>query len=118
MTDHSVELDLDDAGLAGDLPRPDHASDEVQQVPYRPVQFRDDDLPTALERSAIWLRSAQRWLGEPLDVIAVHLDYDYRDGAPYYEVKLLCNEEDLAGAPLAIRKAAQLRSGADDGQRR
>ena len=109
VTDHHVELDLDDAGLATDLPRPDHARDEVQQVPYRPVQFRDDDLPTALERSAVWLRAAQRWLGEPLDVIAVHLDYDDRDGSPYYEVKLLCNEEDLAGAPLAVRRAGQPR---------
>ncbi len=105
MTDHPVELDLDDAGLATDLPRPGHGRDEVQQVPYRPVQFRDDDLPTALERSATWLRAAQDWLGEPLDVIAVHLDYDDRDGSPYYDVKLLCNEEDLAGAPLAIRRA-------------
>ena len=71
------------------------------------MQFRDDDLPTALERSAVWLRAAQGWLGEPLDVIAVHLDYDDRDGSPYYEVKLLCNEEDLAGAPLAVRRAGQ-----------
>lgn len=102
-----VELDLDDAGTATDLPRPEHARDEVQQVPYRPVQFRDDDLPTALERSAAWLRAAQHWLGEPLDVIAIHLDYDDRDGSPYYEVKLLCNEEDLAGAPLAARRADQ-----------
>ena len=104
VTDNPVELELDDAGLATDLPRPDNTADEVQQVPYRPVQFRDDDLPTALERSAAWLRRAQQWLGEPLDVIAVHLDYDDRAGSPYYEVKLLCNEEDLAGAPLAIRR--------------
>jgi hypothetical protein len=103
VMDKTVELDLDDSGLATDLPRPDNAADEVQGVPYRPVQFRDDDLPTALERSAAWLRRAQQWLGEPLDVIAVHLDYDDRTGSPYYEVKLLCNEEDLAGAPLAIR---------------
>jgi hypothetical protein len=34
----------------------------------------------------------------------VHLDYDDRTGSAYYEVKLLCNEEDLAGAPLAIRR--------------
>ena len=34
-----------------------------------------------------------------------YLDYDDAAGAPYYEVKLLCNEEDLAGAPLAIRRA-------------
>ena len=104
VTDNPVELELDDAGLATDLPRPDNTADEVQQVPYRPVQFRDDDLPTALERSAAWLRRAQQWLGEPLDVIAVHLDYDDRAGSPYYEVKLLCNEEDLAGAPLAVRR--------------
>ncbi len=105
VSDETVHLQLDDAGLAVDLPRPQHARDEVQQVPYRPVQFRDDDLPTALERSAAWLREAQTWLGEPLDVIAVHLDYDDSDGAPYYEVKLLCNEEDLAGAPLAAQRA-------------
>src|SRR3954447_13505927 len=101
--DKTVELDLDDAGLAMDLPRPEGPADEVQQVPYRPVQFRDDDLPTALERSAAWLRRAQDWLGEPLDVIAVHLDYDDSDAGPYYDVKLLCNEEDLAGAPIAVR---------------
>ena len=107
VTDKTVELDLDDVGLATDLPRPQDSRDEVQQVPYRPVQFRDDDLPSALERCAAWLRSAQEWLGEPLDVIAVHLDYDDRAGAPYYEVKLLCNEEDLAGAPLALRRAGR-----------
>jgi endonuclease/exonuclease/phosphatase family metal-dependent hydrolase len=104
-----VELELDEAGLSADLPRPESPADEVQQVPYRPVQFRDDDLPTALERSAVWLRRAQQWLGEPLDVIAIHLDYDDRAGSPYYEVKLLCNEEDLAGAPLAVRHATQPR---------
>lgn len=105
MSDKAVELELDDDGVATDLPRPGHLRDELQQVPYRPVQFRDDDLPTALERSAAWLRSAQEWLGEPLDVIAIHLDYDDRQGSPYYEVKLLCNEEDLAGAPRAVRLA-------------
>ncbi|MBW0092249.1 hypothetical protein I4I73_24895 [Pseudonocardia sp. KRD-184] len=105
MSEKTVALTLDEAGLATDLPRPQHPRDEVQQVPYRPVQFRDDDLPTALERSAAWLRAAQDWLGEPLDVIAVHLDYDDRAGSPYYEVKLLCNEEDLAGAPLAVQQA-------------
>ena len=107
VTDKRVELDLDEFGLSADLPRPDGPADEVQQVPYRPVQFRDDDLPTALERSAVWLRRAQQWLGEPLDVIAIHLDYDDSEGSPYYEVKLLCNEEDLAGAPLAVRRVAQ-----------
>ena len=107
MSESNVELDLDESGVAIDLPRPGHPRDEIQQVPYRPVQFRDDDLPTALERSAVWLRAAQQWLGEPLDVIAVHLDYDDRAGSPYYEVKLLCNEEDLAGAPLAVRRAAE-----------
>src|SRR5690606_18541473 len=40
----------------------------------------------------------------PVDVIAVHLDYDDTDGAPYFNLKLLCNEEDLAGAPIALRK--------------
>jgi hypothetical protein len=113
VSEKTVELDLDDSGVATDLPRPEHPRDEVQQVPYRPVQFRDDDLPTALERSATWLRGAQLWLGEPLDVIAIHLDYDDRDGSPYYEVKLLCNEEDLAGAPLAVRRAGA--SQASDG---
>ncbi|WP_219414666.1 hypothetical protein [Pseudonocardia nigra] len=112
MTEQAIHLDLDDAGVASNLPRPVHESDEVQQVPYRPVQFRDDDLPTALERSAAWLRSVQEWLGEPIDVIAVHLDYDDRAGQPYYEVKLLCNEEDLAGAPLAMR--ARRTSSAED----
>jgi hypothetical protein len=107
VSDETVELDLDDVGLATDLPRPANPRDEVQQVPYRPVQFRDDDLPSALERSASWLRDAQGWLGEPLDVIAIHLDYDDSAGAPYYEVKLLCNEEDLAGAPLALRRAGR-----------
>ena len=107
MSDETVELDLDDVGLATDLPRPSDTRDEVQQVPYRPVQFRDDDLPSALERSATWLRAAQQWLGEPLDVIAIHLDYDDRAGSPYYEVKLLCNDEDLAGAPLAVRRVGQ-----------
>lgn len=104
VSEKTVALTLDEAGLATDLPRPQHPRDEVQQVPYRPVQFRDDDLPTALERSAAWLRAAQEWLGEPLDVIAVHLDYDDAKGSPYYDLKLLCNEEDLAGVPIAMRK--------------
>jgi hypothetical protein len=109
-------VELDDAGVATNLPRPVHRRDEVQQVPYRPVQFRDDDLPTALERSAAWLRAVQNWLGEAVvDVIALHLDYDDRDGSPYYEVKILCNEEDLAGAPLAARQAAQARGPATTG---
>ncbi|MCW0216426.1 MAG: hypothetical protein OJJ54_24010 [Pseudonocardia sp.] len=105
MSEKMVALHLDDAGLAADLPRPEAPQDQIQDVPFRPVQFRDDDLPTALERSAQWLRRAQEWLGEPVDVIAIHLDYDDRKGSPYYEVKLLCNDEDLAGAPLAIRQA-------------
>jgi hypothetical protein len=103
VTEQSIELNLDETGVATDLPRPVHKRDGVQQVPYRPVQFRDDDLPTALERCATWLRDAQEWLGEPVDVIAVHLDYDDSAGNPYYDVKLLCNEEDLAGAPIAVR---------------
>ncbi|SHF12511.1 hypothetical protein [Streptoalloteichus hindustanus] len=101
-----IKLHLDESGLALGLPHPAHPQDQVHEVPYRPVVFRDDDLPTALERSAAWLREAQGWLGEPLDVLAVHLDYDDREGAPYYEVKLLCNEEDLAGAPIAARSRA------------
>jgi hypothetical protein len=35
----------------------------------------------------------------------LHLDYNDQDGSPYYEVKLLCNDEDLAGAPVALRAA-------------
>jgi hypothetical protein len=105
VSENQVDLRLDDAGLAAELPRPDHAQDQIHDVPFRPVQFSDDDLPTALERSAAWLRRAQEWLGEPMDVIAVHLDYNDQDGSPYYEVKLLCNDEDLAGAPVALRAA-------------
>ncbi|MGQ0839651.1 hypothetical protein [Actinokineospora sp.] len=102
----SIALHLDEAGVSVDLPRPANDRDQVQGVPYRPVEFRDDDLPAALERAASWLRSTQEWLGEPVDVIAIHLDYDDGDGAPYYDVKLLCNEEDLAGAPIAMREHA------------
>lgn len=104
MSEETIELELDDSGVSVDLPQPANPRDEVHAVPYRPVEFRDDDLPTALERSANWLRETQAWLGEPVDVIAVHLDYDERQGAPYYDLKLLCNEEDLAGAPIAMRK--------------
>lgn len=100
-------LRLDDAGLAAELPRPDDPQDQIHDVPFRPVEFRDDDLPAALERSAAWLRRVQEWLGEPVDVIAVHLDYNDQADAPYYEVKLLCNEEDLAGAPVALREVRQ-----------
>jgi hypothetical protein len=103
----SIALDLDEAGVSVDLPKPSHQEDQVYGVPYRPVEFRDDDLPTALERSAAWLRRTQEWLGEPVDVIAIHLDYDDSDGSPYYDVKLLCNEEDLAGAPIALRAAQE-----------
>lgn len=104
MSEETIRLELDDTGVSVDLPQPSGTNDQVQGVPYRPVEFRDDDLATALERSAQWLREAQRWLGEPMDVIAVHLDYDDREGSPYYDLKLLCNEEDLAGAPLALRR--------------
>jgi hypothetical protein len=107
VNESSVDLRLDDAGLATELPRPGHPQDQIHDVPFRPVQFRDDDLPTALERSAAWLRDVQGWLGEPVDVIAIHLDYDDRTGSPYYEVKLLCNDEDLAGAPIAMRAARE-----------
>ena len=103
MDDKSVTLDIDDSGLARDLPRPTHGHDEIQGVPFRPVGFRDDDLPSALERSALWLREVQKWLGEPVDVIGVHLDYDDSPDGIYYEVKLLCNDEDLAGVPIALR---------------
>jgi len=104
VSEETIELELNDSGVSVDLPQPEHPRDQVHGVPYRPVEFRDDDLPAALERSAQWLRGAQSWLGEAVDVIAVHLDYDDREGAPYYNLKLLCNEEDLAGAPIAIRK--------------
>ena len=103
VSEESVALDVDDSGLARNLPRPVHPNDEIQGVPYRPVGFRDDDLPSALERSAQWLRTVQEWLGEPVDVIGVHLDYDDSAGGIYYEVKLLCNDEDLAGVPIALR---------------
>jgi hypothetical protein len=105
VSEKPVELPLDDTGLSAELPRTEHPQDQIHDVPFRPVHFRDDDLPTALERSAEWLRRVQAWLGEPVDVIAIHLDYDDRAGSPYYEVKLLCNDEDLAGAPVAMRAA-------------
>lgn len=104
MSKETVQLELDESGVSVGLPRPANHQDQVQGVPYRPVEFRDDDLPTALERSARWLRDTENWLGEPVDVIAIHLDYDDTQGSPYYDVKLLCNEEDLAGAPIALRK--------------
>ncbi|QGK71369.1 hypothetical protein GIY23_19265 [Allosaccharopolyspora coralli] len=103
MSDELIELELNDSGVSVNLPQPGHTQDRVHGVPYRPVEFRDDDLPAALERSATWLRETQEWLGEPVDVLAVHLDYDERPGSPYYDLKLLCNEEDLAGAPVALR---------------
>ncbi|PWV78670.1 hypothetical protein SAMN05421630_104406 [Prauserella marina] len=104
VSEETIQLELNDAGVAPGLPLPTDPRDQVQDVPYRPVEFRDDDLSAALERCADWLRKAGRWLGEPVDVISIHLDYDERDGFPYYDVKLLCNEEDLAGAPLALRE--------------
>lgn len=106
MSEETIQLELDDSGVSVNLPAPPDPKDRVHGVPYRPVEFRDDDLPAALERSARWLRETQRWLGEHLDVVAVHLDYDDREGNPYYELKLLCNEEDLAGAPIAQRDLA------------
>ncbi|MBP2371934.1 hypothetical protein [Pseudonocardia parietis] len=106
MSEKPVALDLDDAGLAQGLPRPTDRRDQVGEVPFRPVVFSDNDLPTALERAARWLRRSQDWLGEPVDVLAIHLDYDDGPEAVYYEVKLLCNEEDLAGAPIAVRDRA------------
>ncbi|EHR52878.1 hypothetical protein FHU38_000714 [Saccharomonospora amisosensis] len=104
MSEETIQLELNDAGVSPGLPMPSNSRDRIQDVPYRPVEFRDDDLPAALERCAGWLRQAQQWLGEPVDVLAVHLDYDERDGYPYYDLKLLCNEEDLAGVPLALRE--------------
>ncbi len=101
--DLRVELELDESGLAEGLPRPTHRTDDIGDVPSRPVLFRDNDLPTALERASRWLHETRDWLGEPVDVLAVHLDYDDEPDAIYYELKLLCNEEDLAGAPIALR---------------
>jgi len=107
VSEQTIHLELNDAGVAPGLPTPADPRDHIHDVPYRPVEFRDDDLPAALERGAAWLRQAQQWLGEPADVIAVHLDYDDRDGYPYYNLKILCNEEDLAGVPLAIRESTK-----------
>ncbi|MDD7937948.1 hypothetical protein PHK61_05900 [Actinomycetospora lutea] len=104
MSEPSNELQLDDSGVAVGLPRPVSDVDQIADVPYRAVAFRDDDLASALERSASWLRSTEAWLGEPLDVSGIHLDYDNGADSPYFEVKLLCNEEDLAGAPLLRRR--------------
>ena len=115
MGENTIQLELDELGVAVDLPQPAHRRDAVQGVPYRPVQFRDNDLPTALMRSAEWLREVQTWLGEAVDVIAIHLDYDDSEGAPYYDLKLLCNDEDLAGAPIAMHDRERARSGEPTG---
>jgi len=106
VTEHVTRLELDDLGLAAGLPRPTGTHDRVEDVPYRAVEFRDNELPAALERCAAWLRQAEAWLGEPLDVLAIHLDYDNTQGSPYFNLKALCNEEDLAGAPLLARQDA------------
>ncbi len=111
MTEHVTRLELDDLGLAAGLPRPAGPHDRVEDVPYRAVEFCDDELPTALERCAAWLRQAEGWLGEPIDVLAIHLDYDNTKGSPYFAVKALCNEEDLAGAPLLARRHGASREG-------
>ena len=111
MTQHATRLELDDLGLAAGLPRPTGAHDRVEDVPYRAVEFRDDELPAALERCAAWLREAEGWLGEPLDILAIHLDYDNTQGSPYFNLKALCNEEDLAGAPLARQDGASRPTG-------
>ena len=58
----------------------------------------------ASHRSATHLWGVERPRGEPVDVIAVHLDYDDSQGSPYFDLKILCNEEDLAGVPIAMRK--------------
>lgn len=104
MSEETIQLELNEAGVSPKLPVPSNPQDRIQDVPYRPVEFHDDDLPAALERCAGWLRQTQQWLGEPVDVLAIHLDYDEREGHPYYDLKLLCNEEDLAGAPVALRE--------------
>jgi hypothetical protein len=106
VTEETIALQLDESGLAVDLPAMTHRADRIEGVPYRPVQFADDDLATALERAAAWLRRTESWLSEPVDVIAIHLDYEQGADGPYYQVKLLCNEEDLAGAPLAAQRHA------------
>lgn len=104
VSETSNELQLDEAGVAVGLPRPVSELDRIEDVPYRAVAFRDNDLASALERSATWVREAEAWLGESLDVSAIHLDYDNGTASPYFEVKLLCNEEDLAGAPVLMRR--------------
>ena len=104
VTEETIQLELNEIGLAPGMPSPQHPADRVHDLPYRPVEFHDDDLPAALSRCAKWLREAQDWLGEPIDVLALHLDCDEHAGSPYYELKLLCNEEDLAGVPLVIRR--------------
>lgn len=104
MSEETIQLDLNESGVAVDLPLPTNKRDQIQGVPYRPVEFRDDDLPSALERAATWLRTTQEWLGEEVDVIAIHLDYDDTKGAPYYNLKMLCNDEDLAGVPRVMRE--------------
>jgi hypothetical protein len=113
VTEHVTKLELDDLGLAAGLPRPSGKQDRVEDVPYRAVEFCDDELPAALERCAAWLREAEAWLGEAVDVLAIHLDYDDAQGSPYFEVKVLCNEEDLAGAPVAARQHTARRRPAD-----
>lgn len=104
MSETSNELQLDDLGVAVGLPRPASELDQIADVPYRAVTFRDDHLASALERSASWLRETEAWLGESVDVSAIDLDYNNGAGSPYFEVKLLCNEEDLAGAPVVLRR--------------
>lgn len=106
MSEETIQLELNEVGVSPQLPVPPNSQDQVHDVPYRPVEFRDDDLSAALERCAGWLRQTQQWLGESIDVLAVHLDYDDREGYPYYDLKVLCNEEDLAGAPVALRGLA------------
>jgi hypothetical protein len=113
VTEHVTKLALDDLGLAEGLPRPSGTQDRVEDVPYRAVEFCDDELPAALERCASWLRETETWLGEAVDVLAIHLDYDDAQGSPYFKVKVLCNEEDLAGAPLAAREHTARRGAAD-----
>jgi hypothetical protein len=103
VSERVTPLELDDLGVASALPRPS-GKDQILGVPYRPVQFLDDDLPSALERAATWLREVEQWLGEAPDVIAVHLDHDETQGSPYFDLTILCNEEDLAGAPIAVRE--------------
>ncbi|KAB7835797.1 hypothetical protein FRZ00_26365 [Streptomyces mobaraensis] len=88
------------------MPRPPGEHGRIQGMPYRPVQFDADDLPTALRRAASWLQETELWLGEAVDVIAVRLDF-FEDEPQSYAVKLLCAEDDLDGLTKATSAVAE-----------